>query len=319
MAAHNAATFLREAIQSILDQSFQDFEFVIINDGSTDGTEAVLNSFLELDARIRIFNQPHAGLTRSLNRGLKLCSCGLVARMDADDISHPDRLAKQFAFMEAHPEVSVLGCRYRTVANDGSILGCSPKALARPQEAMWRLPFGSTLPHPGVIFRKDAVVSAGAYDEDRQHAQDYDLWCRLVRMGHGIANLPDLLLDYRAHPKQVSSVHGHAQRDAAQTIAQQFFSWALGENAPALAVSDIRKLCSGDLTRAWIGADRLDNVADLSNRYIVAVGERFSRRARNRARRYLARKLLRASLEAASRLDTCAIHYLKASTHLRIH
>lgn len=316
MAAHNAATFLRDSVQSILDQSLENFEFVIINDGSTDDTPSILESFRKQDSRIKVINQHHSGLPRSLNHGLRLCVCDLVARMDADDISLPNRLAKQVAFMDAHPEISVLGCRYRRISSEGSVLGYSPRVLAQPQEAMWRLPFGSTVPHPGVIYRRDVVLEAGAYDEDRKQTQDYDLWCRLVQMGHQVTNLPDHLLDYRVHANQASSAHGKVQSDGAQAIALGFFSWALSQDASTQAVADIRRLCNRDFTGLGLDAARIGSIADLAGNYVIAVGKRFSQQAQKRARRYLAKNLSIASLKAAARLDACSIRFLNAAVRL---
>lgn len=317
MTAYNAEEFLRGSVQSILAQSFSDFEFIIINDGSTDSTGEILHRFSQQDPRIKLLHQDRTGLTRSLNHGLRLCSGDLVARMDADDISHPARLAKQLAFMDAHPGTSVLGCRYRMISSGGKALGYSPKALAREHEAMWRLPLGSTLPHPGVILRREAILQAGGYDEQRQHAEDYDLWCRLVQAGHHITNLPDCLLDYRTHPMQVSSIHSDRQRAISLAIAQQQFSWAISEDAPMQAVADLRQLCNGIPKSGGMGICRTDAAVELSKKYISATGNLFSRKIQRRTRHYLMRKFLKAGLMAATRLEASATIHIKAAAKLR--
>ena len=202
MPVHNAERYLAAAVESVRSQSFSDWELVLVDDGSTDASGTIIGRFAAEDPRLRVIRQPKAGIVAALNAGLEACGADLVARMDADDLCHPNRLAEQIAFLQAHPDVVALGTAFRLIDADGR----HGPVLHQPtsHEAIAEaLRHGSCLAHPTVMMRKAAVIEAGGYREPLRHAEDYDLWTRLVDR-HRLANLSACLLDYRVHPGQVS-------------------------------------------------------------------------------------------------------------------
>ncbi|MGC4031251.1 MAG: glycosyltransferase [Tepidisphaeraceae bacterium] len=212
MAVYNGRDYLPATMASMLEQTFTDFEFVIIDDGSTDGVTDLLRDYAAKDSRIKLTSRPNKGLTPTLNEGLRLCTAPLVARMDSDDLARPDRLAKQVAFMDAHPEVALLGGGYELIDQHGRLL----TTLTPPTDnaALQQQCLDGTTPicHPLAMFRRDAALQVGGYDESYAVAQDLDLWLRLGEVGE-LACLPDVILQYRMHEKSVS------ERKQAQQVA----------------------------------------------------------------------------------------------------
>ncbi len=215
MPAFNASPFLREAVDSILAQTLDDFELLVVDDGSSDDTLAILRSYD--DPRMRIEALPsNQGVTAALNHGLDLARGHYIVRMDADDISLPARLEQQVRFLVDNPEVGVCG---------GSIHGFNDKREFEPPKPRLQrhdgmactLPFGTVLLHPTVIFRA-ALFSGGLrYDPDYPHAEDYELWCRLARITR-LAVLPEIVLRYRMHGRSVSSRHHRIQMETTRRI-----------------------------------------------------------------------------------------------------
>ncbi|MCS7035002.1 MAG: glycosyltransferase [Phycisphaerae bacterium] len=204
MAVRNGARHLPAAVESILTQSFTDFEFLIIDDGSDDGvTLPLLRKYAEDDRRIRLISRPNRGLTTSLNEGLALATAEFIARMDGDDISLPQRLQLQVDFLRNHPEVVLLGGAYELIDGDGRpIRTWYPPA---DDESLQRHCLQGQTPicHPLAMMRASAVRRVGGYDESFPVAQDLDLWLRLGEVGR-LACLPEVLLRYRQHEASVS-------------------------------------------------------------------------------------------------------------------
>ena len=212
MPVFNAEKYLREAIDSILAQTFRYFELLIINDGSTDGSSDILASYS--DPRIVIVdNEQNIGLANSLNKGLALARGELVARMDADDISFPDRLMKQVCFMRRNPSVAVLGTQVAFINADGrkiKVFAC--RQPISPLATKYALMFGAPVSHPSVVFRKELIVNKfGGYNQAYKVSEDTELWCR-VGKEHLIQNLPDVLLTMRLHSMSVSYDAFHPRR-----------------------------------------------------------------------------------------------------------
>lgn len=201
MSVCNGERFLSEAIESILCQSFNDFEFIIINDGSTDDTASFLDLYVKRDARIRVFSHRNKGLTYSLNLGCELAQGVLIARMDADDVAVKDRLLWQVRFMDANPDVGVLGGAYDLIDTNGKKL-CGAKLPVEDRDIRLALLDSTAFLHPAVLMRKAALDLVGGYREV-PYVEDYDLWLRLSEHVQ-LANLPQVLLKYRIHPGQVS-------------------------------------------------------------------------------------------------------------------
>lgn len=193
MPAYNAELFLADAIGSILQQTFKDFELIIVDDGSTDSTPNILSEFSKKDSRIRIIkNDSNLGIVQALNKGLLVCRGEYIVRMDADDISTPDRLSRQIPFMENHPEIVVLGASLSYIDAQGKSLG-----VVRECSTSGSLLFANPLLHPTVVIRKRALDKIGVYYEEKyRYAEDYFLWLRLSKEGR-IDAIPDVVLYYR--------------------------------------------------------------------------------------------------------------------------
>jgi hypothetical protein len=202
MSVFNGEAFLTESIDSILQQTFTDFEFVIIDDGSNDSTLEILSDFAKRDSRVRVFPQKNKGRAESLNRGIDLVRSPLIARMDADDISLSNRLKEQFEFMNRHPEVGLLGSGVEFVAPGGKRLGTSLPPLD-DAELRIRMRYGNQFYHPTVIMRKEIVVAAGKYRKVLCDADDFDLFLRMAERTK-LASLPQPVLLYRVHGSQAS-------------------------------------------------------------------------------------------------------------------
>jgi hypothetical protein len=202
MGVFNGERYLREAVESILAQTFGDFEFIIIEDGSTDGTAEILSSYAKGDARIRVVSQGNTGRAEALNRGIALAKARYVARMDADDISAAYRFKDQVDFLDAHTDVGLIGGAYEQIDAKGASMGTVRFPLSDPEirEAMER---DNPICHPAVMFRKAAAEAAGGYRKALLDADDYDLWLRMAERTR-FANLGEVVLLYRIHPMQAS-------------------------------------------------------------------------------------------------------------------
>lgn len=233
MPVYNAAPYLQEAIGSILGQSYRDFNFLIIDDGSTDGSSDIISSFR--DPRITVMrNERNLGWIASLARGMEQARSELVARMDADDISLPERLAKQVRFLDENPKVGVCGTWYR-------YFGAGRKKTVRyptdPAELSSGLLFNSRLGHPTVMLRRELFRAAGlTYDASFSHAEDYDLWARAADICD-LANIGEVLLHYRIHPHQVTKTFASERVQAAGEIrARQIRKLGIEPSPQELAV-----------------------------------------------------------------------------------
>ncbi len=201
MSIYNGEKYLSEAIDSILAQTFSDFEFLIIDDASTDKTSSILVDYQKQDKRIRVVtNSNNIGLTRSLNIGIGLAQGMYIARMDADDISLPPRLEKQVLFLDNNPEYAVVGSWFIRVAKGQEVVEQRPSDYRHIASKLF---YGNPIAHPTVMFVKAIVISVGGYNEKYRTAQDYGLWWSLVGK-HRLTNIPEVLLKYRQHEEMVS-------------------------------------------------------------------------------------------------------------------
>ena len=214
MAVHNGLPYLKEAVESVLGQTWRDFEFIVVDDASTDGSLELLESYE--DARIRLMrNGQQAGLAASLNKGMDAAQGEFIARMDADDISLPGRLAQQVAFMRAQPEVAICGAWAQTIGGGRAQVWRYPSEDA---DIKAELLFASVLVHSSVMMRRSALdAHTLRYDEGLAQAQDYDLWVRAAEVLR-LANLPKVLLRYRLHADQVGEQAGSGQQAVADEV-----------------------------------------------------------------------------------------------------
>lgn len=211
MPVHNAAPYLAAAIESILRQTYTDFEFLIIDDGSTDGSPAILQAATR-DQRVRVIRRENRGLVATLNEGLTLARAPLIARMDADDVARPARLAQQVGALAARPEVLCLGGAFELIDGAGRRIAqrFPPTEDAEIQE--YNLRGHNAIAHPTALYRRAAVQAVGGYRERFKCAEDLDLWLRLGETGV-LANLRDVVLSYRLHGASVSQNGRELQRE----------------------------------------------------------------------------------------------------------
>jgi glycosyltransferase involved in cell wall biosynthesis len=199
MPVYNAEGFLKSAIESILNQTYTDFEFLIINDGSTDNSGKIISSFN--DKRIiHLSNEKNLGLIKTLNKGIKLAKGKYIARMDNDDISMPDRLSKQIAFLDRHPEISLVTANIQLIDEEGNDVGIWQEDIQTKTEKQIKalLPYTNCIAHPSIVIRTD-IAKEFLYDEKQINNEDWDLWMRLASAGYKIAKINESLLKYRLH------------------------------------------------------------------------------------------------------------------------
>lgn len=209
MPVYNAEKYLKEAIDSILNQTFEDFEFLIIDDGSTDESAAIVESYK--DPRIRFFrNKENLGISPTLNKGIKLASTNFIARMDADDVSYQDRLRKQFLYLEEHPECAMVATRARVVSEAGKFIRLDN---LKPEHYYYNLNFICWIYHSTVMYRKTAVMDVNFYTAT--YAEDFELFWQILRR-HKIYVLQEVLLDYRETAQSLHQVLKKQEYEQAQ-------------------------------------------------------------------------------------------------------
>lgn len=216
MPTYNDANYLPEAIESILKQTYQDFEFIIINDRSTDNTAEILTGYQQQDERIIVLNNSkNLGVARSLNRGIKIARGEYIARMDSDDVSLPQRFERQIVYLEAHPEIGVLGTQLVFIDESGEL---APEYKWQPPTSssltIWHMLYSTTLCHPSLMMRLSCLDTVDGYDADYAN-EDAHLFMNLAFVTK-LTNLDEVLIEYRIqlqHQKQkTSDWEQHTQR-----------------------------------------------------------------------------------------------------------
>lgn len=219
LPVRNGEAFLPEALASIGAQTFTGFELLIIDDGSTDASLAIVREHAARDPRILVVERQHEGVVGTLNAGIALARGRYIARMDADDVALPTRLEKQIAFLDAHPECVAVGSAVELIDQEGEALGDAqyPRTHEEITAALMNAHDHATLVHPTVMVRRDALQEVGGYRSSRFPSEDLDLWLRLSDLGE-LANLPDQLLRYRRHKNSVSMRENLRQRIQTEAI-----------------------------------------------------------------------------------------------------
>lgn len=195
MGVYNGSKRVRHAIESILNQTFSDFELIICDDGSSDNSAEIIEELAIMDSRIILLrNSENMKLAATLNKCLKAANGEYIARMDDDDISHPDRFKMQVAFLDSHPEYAIVGTSRNMYDNNG-IWG---KSLCQGERTTIDIYMGKAFAHPTVMMRKDALISVDGYATSPiiGRTEDFDLWCKLYKKGYKGFNLSDTLLNY---------------------------------------------------------------------------------------------------------------------------
>ena len=202
MPVYNGEKYLAASIESILNQSFRDYEFLIMDDGSTDSSLQILKFYAEKDPRIHLFHQKNHGIVKSLNTLIDHTQTNLIARMDADDIARPERLEKQMKYLQSHPETVLLGTRCKIFRDINKKVNLND-SFTEDFLNRWFLTINPPFTHSSVLMRKEALLKCHKYRSDFFPAEDYDLWTRIKRYGK-VENLPDVLLDYRVIAGSIS-------------------------------------------------------------------------------------------------------------------
>jgi hypothetical protein len=260
MPVHNGMPFLPEAVGSILGQTFRVFEVVVIDDGSTDDTPVYLRALD--DPRVRVHRIEKAGIVGALNYGLRQARAELVARMDADDVSYPTRLEKQYGFTRDHPDHVLFSCHFDYIDPRGQFVRDHHNLLT-DEAIRWQMLFTTPFVHPGAVFRRADALAVGGYREEFPVAQDYDLWARLAPRGR-LANYPEKLLGYRCNPTSTSEKNSARQRELASRAAGAYGAAA----CPGLTADRVRELYM------FLAAGRHpegSSVADLTRTFRAAV------------------------------------------------
>jgi glycosyltransferase involved in cell wall biosynthesis len=246
MPVRNGERFLREALDSTLGQTLAELELIVVDDGSTDETPEILAEAAQRDARVRVQRQEPGGLTVALNAGCALAEAPLIARMDADDVMLPDRLERQIEFLDAHPDVALLGGGIVLVDESGTEIDREP---GRPQlDFLVR----NELTHATVMMRSDAFRELGGYRLDQ--SEDYDLWLRFDER-YGVAALAEPVIRYRLHPGQFSVTALERQALGFLCVREAAIVRRRGEADP---LDDVERLDETVLTRLGVARERLD-------------------------------------------------------------
>ena len=251
LPARDAAGTVRAAAVSILRQSHRDLALVAVDDGSRDGTAAILEGLARRDRRVQVIHGPGEGIALALNRGLASCDAEVVVRMDADDVAHPRRVERQLAALEADPALAAVGSRVRLFPRRGVAGGMARYAawlngLVTPDLVARDLLVEAPLVHPASAIRREALEEAGGW-RDGDFPEDYDLWLRLSAAGRRLSNVPEVLLDWRESPSRLTRTDGryalsrHVALKAAWLAAgglagrSEVAIWGAGETGRAFA------------------------------------------------------------------------------------
>lgn len=218
----NGGKYLRDAIASILSQTFKDFELIILNDGSTDSSLEIIRSLASQDPRIVVVNRENRGLVATLNEGIALAKAAYIARMDADDIALQDRLIQQIQYMADHPQVVALGTGYTLIDEDENLIKSFRPESENNKLQSLALERSTPICHPTAIFVKSAFCSVGGYREHAYLAEDLDLWLRLGEIGE-IRNLPEVHLYYRQHGASISESKQEKQLQIMDTVVREAY------------------------------------------------------------------------------------------------
>jgi GT2 family glycosyltransferase len=220
---YNASPFLVEAVESVLKQTFQDWEIIAVDDGSTDNSVEILNQFAALDARIRVLPMPHAGICSTRNTGIHAARGRYFAALDNDDAMLSERLQKQFDFLEGHPDYCAVGTAGLLVDVDGDPIHDRFFPTTGEEVEAELLAGRNPLMQSSMMFRKQTVIDAGCYQDGRNFAEDYDLFLRLTESGK-IGNLHEVLMRQRQHVSRASARHYEDQNRVARLALQDAFN-----------------------------------------------------------------------------------------------
>lgn len=234
MPTYNSERFLGDAIESILNQTFRNFEFIIVADKSSDRSDLILNNYAKKDNRVKVFMENEKGLIASLNKGCRLAKGKYIARMDADDISLPHRLEKQVQYLEEHPEIGILGTGIRYIDEAGR-LGKSVRNPGDPKLIKFYLHLENCIVHPSIMMRREAIERLDFYNPEAIHVEDYDLWARATSVTQ-VSNLHDVLLEYRIWGGGISSHNSLSRDQAVVKLRQSMINKLINRQVPTESI-----------------------------------------------------------------------------------
>jgi glycosyltransferase involved in cell wall biosynthesis len=206
MPAHNEQRYIAVAIESVLAQSYTDFELIILDDGSVDSTREIALSYAAIDARVRVESHPNMGIAATLNKGIALAASEWIVQMHADDVMMPNRLERQLAFVREHPELAVASSWVKHINSEGKVIAKGNTSLTTHQDVQMLYLSNQLvgISHPAAILRKSAVQAVGGYRDQFRVNEDVDLWNRMLEQGYKILVQPEYLLQYRVHEGSAS-------------------------------------------------------------------------------------------------------------------
>ena len=244
MPTYNAERYLAQAIDSVLAQTYRDFEFLIVNDGSSDGTLDIAEAYAQKDPRIRIISQENQGGAAARNNGMEVARGEWIAMMDADDLMLPNRLERQLAFLRENPDVAVASAFVYHIDAQNRVIGQNESDLTNREMLQRKLtlnaPFGFS--HPAVILNKKTVQAVGGYRPQFEPAEDIDLWNRVAENGHTVLVQPEFLLKYRIHVNSVCALKMREQVETSRWMEESLRRRRRGEPEPTWEqYQDIRR------------------------------------------------------------------------------
>jgi len=238
MPVFNGQRYLHDSIKSILDQTFTDFELIIIDDGSEDNSSVLVENFM-YDKRVRLYKQDNIGLAATLNRGIRLSRGSIIARQDQDDISLPNRFTKQYDYLMKNPEVGMVGTWSKIINENGSVIGFHRHPTDN-KEINYFLMRDNPFVHSSVMIRKSLLETIGGYSEDKsmQPPEDYELWTRMVKYSK-LANLPEALVIYRATHEGMSRKPNEVFQERKIKISETYLRRILPNTYDSLMAQNI--------------------------------------------------------------------------------
>jgi glycosyltransferase involved in cell wall biosynthesis len=271
---HNAASALDAAIDSMVHQSFTDWELLLIDNTSTDASSNIAHIWSQRDLRIRVIHEPAVGIAHALNTGHAQTHAPLIARMDADDISHPERLARQVEYMSAHPEIGVLGTctRFETTVEKSSGMQWFVRwqnAILTPHDHYVKRFVDAPLAHPTAMFRRELVDRLGGYDTGPL-PEDHELWLRWMHYGVRFAKLPEEFVTWNDHAERLSRTHANYSVDAFfSTKAKWIANWLARKLAGRpVIIAGTSALCQGRAAMLEAEGVRVTAFTDVKKREV---------------------------------------------------
>lgn len=304
MAVYNGRPFLRDTVDGILGQTFADFEFIIVDDASTDGTAEILAEYGARDARIVLLsNDANIGQSRSLNRGFDLARGEYVARTDADDVALPQRFARQVAFLERHRDIGILGSGSWLIDANGNSRGGSSLMPLDDLQIRWSTMFQNPIHHSTVMLRRDVLERHHLRYDGAWLAQDYHLWVRMLRHTRA-ANLPERLMKYRVHGanftrRNFEVVKRETAEIALQAVRDQLADFPLAPDR----LSQLVALCSNWPSPPLTGSQRAGLAAMLFDLLAAFMQAHSGSLGLDALRRYAALRIARVVFRGAPRLQ----------------